>query len=70
MYVVIKMFLLLLYIKNVETVKLSSEAIFESCGVRFHFARIVLHIKQMALIRAYRVFIKLIVHVLFIIFLE
>lgn len=37
--VVIKKFLFLLYIKNVETVKLSSGAIFESCGVRFHFAR-------------------------------
>lgn len=61
---------LLFYIKNVETVKLSYEAIFESCGVRFHFARIVLHIKQMALIKRYRVFIKLIIYVLFIIFME
>lgn len=69
MFVVIKMFLLL-YIKNVETVKLSSEATFESCGVRFHFARIVLYIKQMALIKTYRVFIKLIIYVLFIIFME
>lgn len=39
----------LLYVESIETVKLSSETIFKSCGVRFHFARMVLYIKQMVL---------------------
>lgn len=59
--VIIKMFLLL-YIKTAETVKLPSEAIFKSYGVRFHFGRMVLHIKQMALTKTHNVFIKLITH--------